>query len=121
MDIREFERWQEITASSRHMWVEDAVTRLNGRGSLYYCGGESGVYMRITPDGKLQAGEYEGAIPHIGEAMFRRVAEKECGSYNDAFALACEAGGAKFLADMFSGSQMPQEAGMGGPVQPMQM
>ncbi len=53
------------------MWVEDAVSRLNGRGCLYYSGGESGIYMRITPDGTLQVGNYEGAIPHIGEALFK--------------------------------------------------
>lgn len=48
MDQREFEHWQAVTSSSRHMWVEDAVTRMNGRGCLYYSGGESGIYMRIT-------------------------------------------------------------------------
>ena len=46
MDQREFEHWQAVTSSSRHMWVEDAVTRMNGRGCLYYSGGESGIYMR---------------------------------------------------------------------------
>lgn len=71
MDQREFEHWQAVTSGSRHMWVEDAVTRMNGRGCLYYSGGESGIYMRITQDGMLQVGNYEGAIPHIGEALFR--------------------------------------------------
>lgn len=120
MDTREFEHWQAVTSSSRYMWVEDAVTRLNGKGCLYYCGGESGVYMRATQDGLLQVGSYEGAIPHIGEALFKPKAEKECGSFNDAFQLACELGGKKFLADMFSGSQIPQEAGPAG-MAPMQM
>lgn len=121
MDQREFERWQEVTSSSQYMWVEDVATRMNGRGCLYYSGGESGIYMRITPEGKLQAGHYEGAVPHIGEALFKPVAERECGSFNEAFQLACGLGGKKFLADMFSGSQVPQEAGMGGPVQSLQM
>lgn len=30
MDQREFEHWQAVTSSSQYMWVEDAVTRLNG-------------------------------------------------------------------------------------------
>ena len=30
MDKTEFERWQAVTGSSRHRWVEDTVTRLNG-------------------------------------------------------------------------------------------
>ncbi len=89
MDQREFERWQEVTSSSQYMWVEDAATRMNGRGCLYYSGGESGIYMRITPAGKLQAGHYEGAVPHIGEALFKPLAERECGSFNEAFQLPC--------------------------------
>ena len=53
MDQRKFEHWQAVTSSSQHMWVEDAVARLNGRGCLYYTSGESGIYMRITQDGTL--------------------------------------------------------------------
>ena len=108
MTQEEFARWQAITMSSSHRWVEDAVTRLNGRGLLYYSGGETGTYMRITPDGKLQAGTYEDAYPHIGEASFILKAEKECGSFNEAFKLACEVGGKKFLMDMFAGDHLPQ-------------
>lgn len=121
MDQREFGHWQAVTFSSRHMWVEDVVTRRNGRGCLYYSGGESGIYMRITQDGTLQAGNYERAIPHIGEALFKTEAERECGSFNEAFQLACGLGGKRFLADMFSGSQVPQMAEAGGVVQSMQM
>ena len=121
MDQSEFEHWQAVTSSSQYLWVEDAVTRLNGRGCLCYSGGESGIYMRITPDGTLQAGNYEGAIPHIGEALFKPGAERKCGSFNEAFQLACELGGRKFLADMFSGSQIPQEVETGGMAQSMGM
>ena len=49
----------------------DEVTRMNGRGFLYYSGGESGIDMRVTRDGSLQVGNYEGAIPHIGDALFK--------------------------------------------------
>lgn len=121
MDQREFKHWQAVTSSSQYMWVEDVVTRLNGRGCLYYTGGESGIYMRITQEGTLQVGNYEGAIPHIGEALFRPGAERKCGSFNEAFQQACELGGRKFLADMFSGSQIPQEVETGGMAQSMGM
>ena len=121
MDQGEFEHWQTVTSSSRHMWVEDAVTRMNGCGRLYYSGGESGIYMRITQDGMLQVGNYEGAIPHIGEALFKPGAERKCGSFNEAFQLACELGGRKFLEEMFSSSQIPQEAEAGGMAQSMGM
>lgn len=121
MDQREFEHWQAVTSSSQHMWVEDAVARLNGRGCLYYTGGESGIYMRITQEGTLQVGNYEGAVPHIGEALLGPGAERKCGSFNEAFQQACELGGRKFLADMFSGSQIPQEVETGGMAQSMGM
>ncbi len=48
-----------------------------------------------------------------------RGAERKCGSFNEAFQLACELGGRKFLADMFSGSQIPQEVETGGMAQSM--
>lgn len=48
MDQREFGHWQAVTSGSRRMWMEDVVTRRNGRGCLYYSGEESGIYMRIT-------------------------------------------------------------------------
>ena len=121
MDQGEFEHWQAVTSSSRYLWVEDAVSRLNGRGCLYYSGGESGIYMRITPDGTLQVGNYEGVLPHIGEALFKPGAERKCGSSSEAFQLACELGGRKFLEDMFSGSQLPQKVETGGMEQSMGM
>lgn len=31
----DFKRWQEITHSSENGWVEDHITRLNGRGALF--------------------------------------------------------------------------------------
>jgi hypothetical protein len=77
MTQHEFEYWQAVTAESAHKWVEDRVTRLNGNGALFYTGGEDGQYMRLSPEGKLTVGTYEGAIPHIGEAMFRRGAEHQ--------------------------------------------
>lgn len=113
MEQREFEHWQAVTSGSRHMWVEDAVTRRNGYSRLYYSGGESGIYMRIDPGGRLQIGNYEGAVPHIGEALFKPGMEKECGSFNEAFRIVCEMGGQKFLADIFSNSQVSQETEIG--------
>jgi hypothetical protein len=43
----EFEYWQEVTQNSKYRWMEDAITRLNGNGTLFYTGGEEGVYMRV--------------------------------------------------------------------------
>ena len=108
MTQREFEYWQAITESSVHKWVEDNITRLNGNGALYYTGGEDGRYMRLSSDGKLTVGTYEGAIPHIGEAMFRREAEHQYADFNAAFEAACKLGGKQFLVDMFSQDDVAQ-------------
>ena len=108
MTQREFEYWQAITESSVHKWVEDNITRLNGNGARYYTGGEDGRYMRLSSDGKLTVGTYEGAIPHIGEAMFRRGAEHQYPDFNSAFEAACKLGGKHFLVDMFSQDEAAQ-------------
>ena len=98
----ELKQWMAVTEHSRYQWTEDQVTRLNGRGALYYFGGENGVYMRIQPGGTLSVGTYEGAFPHIGEAIFTQKAAQECGGFNQALQRAMELGGQRFLQDMFS-------------------
>ncbi len=108
MTQQEFEHWQAVTESSQHQWVEDEPTRLNGRGALYYIGGESGVYIWILKKGDVMVGTYEGAIPHIGEACFSMKARQECKDFNEGFQYACQLGGIKFLADLFSNTQVPQ-------------
>ena len=108
MTQQEFEYWQAVTGSSRYHWREDPVTHLNGRGALYYTGGESGIYIRITETGQLTVGTYEGAIPHIGEACFQKKAEHAFKNFNEGFQYACQLGGIKFLADLFSSDQIPQ-------------
>jgi hypothetical protein len=109
VDQKEWEHWRAVTASSTHKWVEDAIFRLNDRGVMYYTGGEDGIYMQISKDGMLELGTYEGALPHIGEAFIIIKAQKKCPDFNKAFQLACELGGKKFLMDMFSADQIPQE------------
>ena len=99
-----FAAWLAVTDSSRFRWVEDDIYRLNGRGAMYYTGGEDGIYMRIHKDGTLEAGNYEGAFPHIGEAFFEPVATKQFDSFSEAYKTAMEAGGKQFMVDMFSSS-----------------
>ncbi len=102
MTDQEWKYWNSVTGNSRFFWTEDKTTRLNGRGALYYFGGENGVYMRIQPDGTLSVGTYEGAIPHIGEASFTIKAKEKYDSFNEAFQKALQLGGTRFLRDMFS-------------------
>jgi hypothetical protein len=104
--------WLSVVDNSRFKWTEDAIFRLNGRGSFYYTGGENGVYMKVGKDGMLEAGTYEGAVPHIGEAMFKPETTRQCADYNEAFTVIMEAGGKKFLMDMLSADApaMPAQA-----------
>jgi len=94
--------WQSRIENSRFKWTEDEIFRLNGRGAFYYTGGEDGIYIKVHKDGRLEAGTYEGAFPHIGEAFFTVRANRQCKDYNEAFTSAMEAGGTKLLRDMFS-------------------
>ena len=102
MTEAEMRQWLAVTENSQYQWTEDEVTRLNGRGALYYFGGEDGIYIRIQPKGELSVGTYEGAFPHIGEALFTRKAVLACGGFDQALQKAMELGGQQFLQDMFS-------------------
>ena len=102
MTDQELKQWLAVTENSRYQWTEDEITRLNGRGALYYFGGEDGVYIRVQPDGELSLGTYEGAFPHIGEALFTRKAVLAFDGFDQALQKAMELGGQQFLQDMFS-------------------
>ena len=119
MTDAEMRQWLAVTENSRFQWTEDKITSLNGRGALYYFGGEDGIYIRIQPGGELSVGTYKGAFPHIGEALFTRKAVMDCGDFNRAFQKAAQLGGRQFLQDMFSSKpsqefiEVPAPPGMG--------
>ncbi len=98
---KELAAWNAITDSSRYTWTEDDIFRLNGRGAMYFIGGETGIYMRVSKEGTLDVGTYEGAIPHIGEAIFKSTSNHKFDNYDQAFTHALETGGMKFLVDLF--------------------
>jgi hypothetical protein len=108
MNEQEFVAWKAFTKESRYHWLEDGIYRLNGRGAFYFTGGEDGLYIQIQKDGVLKIGDYKGAIPHIGEAMFQPFAVKQYTNFSMAFTAAMEIAGMPFLLDMLNGSQ--QEA-----------
>lgn len=114
MTKQEFERWQAITQNSQFRWTEDEIYRLNGRGAFYYHGGENGIYLKIEKDGKLEVGNYEGAIPHISEAFFMPVVQRQCRDFNEAYSMAMEAGGKRFLIDMLTQPDTDEQKINGG-------
>lgn len=106
MTEKEFTDWTAKTQGSRHRWTEDDIVRLNGRGALFYRGGEDGVYLRVHKNGWLELGRYEGAVPHIGEASFAVLAKHQFPNYPDALAAAIQLGGKPLVADLFSGGYL---------------
>ena len=120
MNDHEFEYWQAVTQSSKYRWREDEITRLNGNGTLFYTGGEDGMYLKLSPKNKITVGHYEGAFPHIGEAIFQCEVEHQCKDYNEAFQMLLQIGGTELLTDMFTCNDVtqtlvdPEEQGSGG-------
>lgn len=83
------------------------------RGDIYYADLRPVVGCEQGGIRPVVIGIYEGAFPHIGEACFQVKAERKCSSYDEAFQKACELGGIKFLMDLFSSGQVPQEPTQG--------
>jgi len=71
MTHEEFQNWLEFTKSSETQWIVDVVTFVNRGEILVYRGGVDGIYLLCQPDGTATIGTYEGAMPHIGEAVLR--------------------------------------------------
>lgn len=103
MTQNEFKAWLTVTDASKTTWTVDTVT-LHNRGTyLIYRGGEAGQYVEIDETGKLQLGEYFGAMPHIGEAVFRTTFTRQFANQQAALQRCFEVGGKDFLLDMLLG------------------
>lgn len=99
MTKNEFNAWKQVTEASRHHWVVDQTTLRNRRVHLIYKGGESGQFIEVTPEGKATIGDYVGAIPHIGEALFTPKHSRQFANGDEALAKVIEVMGLKFLLD----------------------
>lgn len=121
MDKKEFDAWTAETKFSERCWRRDYITGENSKlrarrmgdpsmeEELFYKGGEDGVYIEIRGNGTVTVGEYEGAIPHIGEAIFK-VKHSNRPLYNgkpaetlsDGFTAITERLGLQFLVELLS-------------------
>lgn len=84
MTKQEFIAWARHTERSKKGWQVDQVTLANTGRVLLYHGGEAGTYVEIAGD-TIAVGTYEGAIPHIGEAIFKSTGRKTFTDANAAF------------------------------------
>ena len=74
MNSEEYAHWTEFMRSKRGMWQVDPIhDGLDGRDLMVFAGYTTdpsrGVYVRVHGR-RSEAGVYEGAVPHIGEALF---------------------------------------------------
>lgn len=98
----DYQAWIEYTRSRRGQWTVDAIhDGRNGRGFLCYApkvdDPTAGVYVQIDPNGAAQAGSFEGALPHIGDACFMPRWRHDFGSFAEAFARVAERLGVAYL------------------------
>lgn len=70
MDRTAYEAWKAETARSEQAWIIDQIPLQNRGEYLFYHGGQDGQYVWIDANGYAEVGRYEGAIPHIGEAIY---------------------------------------------------
>ena len=101
MNKQEFEQWQKVTQSSKRNWVMDEI-RLHNHGEyFFYTGGENGNFVECGADGTVSIGTYEGAFPHIGEALFRvKHTKKVADNANDALSTVLPKMGMQFLFNL---------------------
>lgn len=102
MDMNEYRAWMAETKKSETQWNFDFISWHNKKEILAYTGGVNGQYVSIEQNGEMQIGTYEGAYPHIGEAIFKRRAHKKYQDFNEALTRAIEIGGMTFLVDFLT-------------------
>jgi len=91
MTVTEFQAWKKETDRSVAAWVVDRVMSHNQKCCFIYRGGENGNYVRVDSSGLVELGTYEGAIPHIGEALFKKTGEVQCEGYDNGVLRICTA------------------------------
>lgn len=96
MTRQEFLAWTKHTDRSKRGWQRDDVTLHNRGALLMYHGGEKGTYVEVDKT-TVTVGTYDGAIPHIGEAMFKVTGRKTFESESDAYQAVFNATGTRGL------------------------
>ena len=100
MTKQEFDAWKAETARSRNQWIMDEIHNgRDGQDLVVFKGGEDGQFIRIDQSGLCELGSYEGAIPHIGEALFTITGVHKCATFDEGCTRLLTALGARFLLE----------------------
>lgn len=98
------------TREADHLWTVDPIhDGRDGRDLLLFIGGESGKFLRFSNWDTLEIGSYEGAVPHIGEAVFRMEERMTFDSSVLAVLSATEIAGQAFLIALSAASHVREE------------
>lgn len=113
MTERETQAWLKATTEDPGRWRVDALHNgCNGRSFLVYAPDATdpinGTYAQASKDGHWEVGFYQGAYPHIGEAMFMKATDGSAINMNAAITALVERFGAKFLIDLYTRATMVQ-------------
>ncbi len=87
-----YQAWTKYLKSRKGQWTTDQIHNgKDGRDLLCYLPNRddetSGSFIQAGLDGKLVAGTYEGAVPHIGEAAFKALWTHQAASFRHAVVL----------------------------------
>jgi hypothetical protein len=99
MTTSEFREWTKVT-EPRMKWTMDPIRWHNNHEMLFYLGSQNGKFIWIYSDGRMQAGTYEGAMPHIMEACFNPTFGKTFDDQQEAYKRVVEIGGRQFLRSL---------------------
>lgn len=102
MNRKEYDAWLTHTEASKEKWQMDEIAYHNHGDCLFYKGGTTGSFIWITKTGYVMIGDYEDAIPHIGEAAFSTRWHKQFAGREEALAYVLERAGIPFLKELFS-------------------
>jgi hypothetical protein len=94
-------RWLSSVDSNHANWREDVRYRQCNNGAMYYLGGESGQFIRVTQDGAYLGGQYDGAKSGIENAVLTYSFTYKLGSYEAALSLAVKLCGERFSRDIY--------------------
>lgn len=95
MTREEYISWSRFMKSCRGRWNIDLIHNgKDGQDLLMFkphpTDPTRGVYIGVKQNGHVTAGTYDGALPHVGDAMFYRAWEKHFGSFRAAKAKVLE-------------------------------
>jgi uncharacterized protein DUF6011 len=101
MTPEEYKSWYAETMASTDTWKRDRIFEHNEKLEVFaFIGGVAGSFISLSSTGFVRIGTYADAIPHIGDAFFNNLWEKQFADKSEALAMLTERGGLCFLLDL---------------------